>query len=344
MNGDGAIGGQGNPPVNIDLTGYTETQYEDLATKIATGSSLSKDQIVSELKTVNVLTQKVLDNLLAGNPALYEPDPVADATFEKVTGNPWFTPNALITFNVEFFEMLALMQEDKISEKKADVAAMEWIMSLAETSADLILSSAQKEAVMKFAQAAMAAVQGVSSGVALAKTAGAQNAAKAKYKENLQEMEGDLAKESNKLMKMKADNKAGVKKDGLEPPTKADIEAQEKKVNELSAKVKSYKQNEYGERANMEQQMMQTTRLAKEMVDSLFQSVEKIVEAYETISKSNDDAFKEIVSGYQQIARKSMDSAAEGFKSSDDMINQLLQTLKKMTDELFRAFGFRKET
>lgn len=99
--------------------------------------------------------QELSLNEIAGNPG------VAGAGGLE---NPWFSGSPLVAYIENFFEMLAMMRQEKQQESTFAVESMAMSLEMAKDSATLIEASAQKEASMQIVGAVMGAVQ-IASGV-----------------------------------------------------------------------------------------------------------------------------------------------------------------------------------
>lgn len=169
----------------IDLSQVSHSEIEQAAdTLIQEGSPFTKDELISQLTYMKdhgiTLQQKNIDNVLSGDPILSSPEILTiglDELNEIVAANPWMEANPFATFVINFLELSALMSKIKLDEALTHIAgSINMIMSMAQDQAELIMDSAEAEAMMHFASAAAAAAGGAfmaaSGGIGLAKLKG----------------------------------------------------------------------------------------------------------------------------------------------------------------------------
>ena len=249
----------------------------------------------------------------------------------KMGGNLWLSATPLTVFRMAFFNMMAMMQQTKAVEKQLDISAMNQVWDLANASADAIMDAAKAKAMQHIGQAIVAGMQ-VAMTVAMGmKQFGAKKGA-----------EGDFTKQNNAF---KADvtktnpNAVGASGQPLAnrpANTPANIETH----NAAIQTQKSFQANQPNFISQNTTNRIMTWTTASQAVQGMGQMLDQSIQAGGSLQIGYFESLKEVIQGAQQIARKSMDSAAEGYKGADEAISQLLQALTQLVKQLFEAIKY----
>lgn len=187
---DGSIDHSGSAPpllnTPIDFSSLDQTKIQQKATQLAKNSPLAQDTIEKFLthlvKNGGELGSSELDALEADNPILVFSDTSTSnaAKMQKVIdANPWFSPNPLVAFMINFMELLVEMMKIKLVEAIEVLApAINMIMKMAKDIAHLIKDIAHKEMAMHIAAAVAAGVTATASVLSVAYSIGEISSAK----------------------------------------------------------------------------------------------------------------------------------------------------------------------
>ncbi len=152
-------------------------------------------------------------------------------------GNPFFAVSLTAVLAIFFYEQMQIMSQVQQVEAKNKIAAMDRTMEIAKSAADQIIASAEKQAMMYFVQAAMAAVNFVSTGITLGYMANSRRDAEGQVTKEI-----DMQQERVTTLETKRNQTYDVpgEKDANGMPLK---ETQEQRLSRLKTERSNYERN-----------------------------------------------------------------------------------------------------
>ena len=122
--------------------------------------------------------QETLNNLNAGNPVIeFQVGVTSEGTAATFQANMWFSPNMMVSLQINLTEMQKQMTESRLAEVGAKVAAMDMIYDFAENMANAIIQAGQAESQMHMMEG-VAGVMTAAGGIAGMGLAGANASGK----------------------------------------------------------------------------------------------------------------------------------------------------------------------
>lgn len=251
----------------------------------------------------------------------------------KVTEeNKWLSGNLLTAFIIAYTIMAVMARRLLITMGRVEVEGMKMVYAIGTNISSTIIASSQEEAKMHIAQA-------VTAGISLAATVG--TAAFSIYM-----MKGSYAAATAETSAAKAEmNTAKVKMDNAEAnynanqtPALQQKHAEKKaEYEQAEARYSASKANTWTSFSQKQQTQMIFADVLRNAVDQGGKMISEIIQAEATIEKGKYDALRAMLETYQTIAKKYMETGAEGFKMTQDQIMQMWQQFQKMDDQMTAA-------
>jgi len=148
--------------------GLPEINYHTPDQNTGYGLGVAQENFNNNLQTEDNISNDIKSGIDQGRTIVVNDTPNTQVTLGKTSGgNPWLAGNVFVAFLMSYMQMQRVLMESKVVEGNIQLAAMNLVVTLAQTTADIIMDIAKTNQMIHIVTAVMSGVAICASGLGL---------------------------------------------------------------------------------------------------------------------------------------------------------------------------------